>query len=293
MPSGFGGGSSGGSHGGGHFGGSHNSGRSSWGSNQPHRHGPRVNISPIFFWGGLNRRVNDPDSSDSYTQPTNFRYRLLTVLSVILGLALFAFIFVGIISICNISTCKEDYSMYQKMCKHAMDNESFCIQAEVVSHNYNPKYKKWYFNYQMTNGTKSYMGYTFCLYTEEEIKEYEIGGTINVAIDSLFLNATTDSIPLDYYQMDINRDGEYIYYKNLLTIFGILVVVDIVALITVNVFASKMLKKYNENKFNADLDTNSSNQVSDSAAYCDYCNSKLPPNTTTCPHCGASATKNK
>lgn len=292
MPSGFGGGSSGGSHGGGHFGGSHNRGRSSWGSNQPHRNGSRVNVTPIFFWGGLNRRVNNPDSSDSYTQPTSFGYKLLSLLSVILGLALFACIVVGMISIINISTCKQDYSMYQNMCKHAMDDERFCIQAEVVSHNYNPKYKKWYFNYQMTDGTESYMGYTFCVYTEPEIKEFEIGSTIDVAMDTLFLNATTDSVPLDYYQMDINRDGQYVYYKQLLTIFGILVVVDIAALITVNVFASKMVKKYNENKFNTDLDTNkSSGQASDSAVYCNYCNSKLSPNATTCPHCGASATK--
>lgn len=207
MPSGSHGGGGGGSHrgGGASFGGG---GGSRGGSS---RHGSGYHRSTIIMWGWGGRRYHLNTKWSNTVRSLSF----LLVFSVI-------FMGLGLIQLMNgnsfIKQIKVDYYYYQDMIERALpennaDYMSYRRTATIIDHYYNEDCEKWWFKYsfELDNGDMQ-TGWTYSLYTREQLNqpEYQIDATITIAVASKNVTANTDSVPMDYYQMPLERDGEYV-----------------------------------------------------------------------------------
>lgn len=283
MPSGSHGGSLGShSSGGSSFGGGSRGG-SSFGGGRPR--GPRH-----FRWG---RTV--------YVLPTR-QSSILSILKIFILLS-FMFAVFGLIffmgSKQEIKKIETDYYYYQDMITHAEANPEYMKTGYVTDHFYNEDCDKWYYTYKIKREDMSMLevyldGYTYSCYTREEIKAIPIDSEIQIAVNTKVVTDKTDSIPLDYKDMPLERDGEYVdamgertLGKNLMIICGI----AFVGLICVQVF---IIAKYKQKKVDGEFGTPQSRDSIDSnqapkrtTKICDYCGATLDVNAKKCSSCGA------
>ena len=289
MPSGMHGGGGGGSHfgGGGASGGHHySSGGGYHGGGGFHWFFPAT-----FMLFGRRHHIS------SERQP------LFSLVSFFLIITIFAAIISGLLwwsSGDKIETIKVDYEYYQDMIEHAENNPQYVKEAIVVSHMYNENCGKWYYTYQIEKdeidgfGDSGYLsGYTYSIYTRQEILDIPVDTIVQVAVDSETVRKTTDSVPLDHKNIPLERIGEYAESTQTFKISKIVCIVSISGLIILIVLLIVMVAKSRENE-EVPADTIPSQQApreretTPSLAKCPYCGARLGKNDIHCPDCGAS-----
>ena len=290
MPSGSHRGGRSGSHssGGSRSGGSFSSSRSFGGS----RH-----IGGGHYHGGFHH----------YRRPIRFhfgrRYYVYSsgtqsVLSVFLVFLFFAIIFTfGFSGLRNadqheLKVIEEDYYYYQDMITRARA-KGYIVEGTVVDKFYNEDADRYYIIYSIETASGDDLeGYTYSCYTRQEASKYQRGGKIEIAVDSVPITLSTDSVNTDYYGMPLGKDGEYINAQSSLrkdTIgFVICIIIDIALVAIIVIYAYKK-KEVEEEKAVATTAANTTSIEQESEKYCSYCGSVMSKSATKCSSCGASS----
>lgn len=297
MPSGSHGGSSGSHRSGGASFGGHGSSGSSGGSHRgggPNNHGGphrdngwhhHVDVGyRRYRWG---RTV--------YVVPSE-KASIITILTCLI---FFCFIFSTILafdvaqSVKDVNNIKNDYYYYQNMISKAENNSEYLKTGFVTDHFLNEDCDKWYFTYKIARDDVPVgwlEGYSYSCYTLEEVSKFEIDSEIEIAVNSKVVTDSTDSIPMDYKNMPLKKDGEYLNCVKERTLDIVLLVsgcVGFVVLIAINI---RVFTKYKEKVSNSNSRTKSSNSSyskSGSAKHCSYCGASVSSNARNCSSCGA------
>lgn len=262
-----------GSHGGSR--GSHSSGgaRSSGGSRGGYSSGR--NRTRVFIIGGV--RYGLPATWNS-------RYNLL---SNILSFVVF-FLFFSIIMITgsasNIENIKTDYLYYDNMIATAEVDSRYITEGKIIDKSLGEG-GKWFFDYTFVadDGELVY-GYTYSIYTFEEIQEFSIGQTILLATNAISTTSWTDSIPMVCKGVSYEVDGDYIEAHNMQTygiVFTCLLGASVVGIIVARVV---IVKKH---KTISPQEEKSLEAFSKKVRRCAYCGSILLDYENKCASCGA------
>ena len=264
-----GGGSSGGSHGGGSFG----------GRNRGYRNGRTV----YYFGRGYNRCYMYGGAYTAFSL-----LRAIGIFMLVIGVVIL-FTLSGYNS--QLKNIKADYLYYQDMISDAEEHlangdDSYFVDGVVISKFKNSGCDKWYITYYfLDKDGKRVEGYTYSIYTWEQVKDMDNGDIIKLAVDSKPITQDTDSVNVDYKDTSLMDDGEYAkivrHKKNTrnASIILISIAVGLIAIsIIVRVKASK--KVLNDDQ---DSDQSSGNGY----RRCACCDRYLEPGETICKDCGA------
>ena len=273
MPSGSHGGG-GGSHGGGFGGGSHfGGGHSSSGSS---RRGP----TPIRIWM-FGHRYYVP------AEKTSAIRGLVT--------AFFVLILFGFMSTLGLIAAKEqvekieaDNSYYINMIAYATSHPEYQITGKITGKHRNDECGKWYLTYSLETANGGILeGYTYSVYSSDEINQFVVDDDILLAVDSIPVTMRTDSINMEYINIPLDNDGEYIGAKNSKTTATVMTIACFGASVVIAVLTfikAKKSMKLNE----LEKEKASSIPQDEGVKRCKYCGSKQNPQDTKCPNCGAS-----
>ena len=274
MPSGSHGGG-GGSHGGGFGGGSHfGGGHRSSGSSS--RRGP----APIRIWF-FGHRYYVPAEKTSAIRGLVITFFVLILFGFMSTLGLIA-------AKDQVEKIESDHTYYVNMINYATAHPDYQVTGKITGKFRNDDCGKWYLTYSLKTGNNQTLeGYTYSVYSIEEIDQFVIGNDILLAVDSNPVTMQTDSINMDYINIPLNNDGEYIGAKNskrtsiIMTIafFGGSVVVAVLTFLK-----AKKSMKLNE----LEKEKASPLAQNENVKRCKYCGSKQNPQDTKCPNCGAS-----
>lgn len=281
MPSGSHGGSSGShSSGGSSFGGHSSRG----GSSRSFGSGPRG--PRRFRWGGRVYVLTDKHAS-----------RFSAFMSGIIISIFFAIIGFIILMSTNsyLKKIETDYYYYQDMISYAESHHEYLKTGYVTDHFYNYDCEKWYYTYKIARDDASgswLEGYTYSCYTREEIKNIKIGSEIRIAVNSSYVTDKTDSIPLDYKNMPLSRDGEYVDNLGQKRIAILLLVISGSCCTLFIGLEIRLVVKHKqlEHEFPTENTSSTSNQTNSTKVFkkCAYCGKVAKDeNAHTCPHCGA------
>jgi rubrerythrin len=189
----------------------------------------------------------------------------------------------------QVSLIEEDYVYYQDMISYAKQHEDdgYIVDAIVAGKYYNTTAEKYYIEYKIALDNGSYLyGETYSCYTLQEASKYRINSTIEVAVDSVPITLLTDSVNVDYENMSLEKDGEYVAankgYKTTNTIKWVLIV-SFIALIAFSVYYAYKKKELADEKENKEK----AKEEPAKGSYCKYCGSSIDPNDRKCPNCGA------
>lgn len=268
MPSGSHGGSSG-SHGGGGSSGGH------WGGSSRGGSGSNRRTTPIHWvWHGRTYYV--PVSSGSAFQGW---------ITAIIVIFFFAIISVSLIagSSSNIHKIKVDRDYYIHMIEKAEQNENYKKEGSIKDIFYNEDCGKWYFTYEISYSGGVLEGYTYSVYSESEIYEFEIGETLYFAVNNQNVNKDTDSINMGYKNIPIENDGEYISAKKTITISSVILAAFIVVEIVLVILTIRQFKKH----IMVSADTSNLTEE-EKKKTCKYCGTMFKDGETKCSSCGAS-----
>lgn len=277
MPSGSHGGGGGGSHfggggssfgggGGSHFGGSY-------------YHGPRrPGRAPIhfhfFYFGGNRYYVANDDRSKIMGMIFSAIICLLIAVAWMFGISS---------AINNVKKIENDYIYYQDMIAYAEEHPDHIIDANVQTFFENEDCGKYYVTYYFyTASSQRVDGYTFSIYTYNQAKAIKQNGTIQLAVDEMPLTTQTDSINMDYKNLPLSEDGEYVLAKRQIVTNIIIEIVLIGVFALFVVFAIKTIKS------NIEKVPEGSQPKMAKKYICTYCGAKLKEEDTTCPKCGSS-----
>lgn len=255
-----------------------------------------TSVVPIFMMNRyyrINGSTNSPEQEELRKHPL---IRLFSTIFSIMIIALFAAIIAKVSFVMRVQAIKNDYDYYQHMCSWSAEHPNWKGTAIVTGKE--KKYDKWLITYKIIDPTTNFTldGYSFAIYDDEQIEQIQINDEIEVAMNSFDLSIDTDSVPMDYYQVPITQDADYLHHTKINS--SVTVILVIVAIVTVGIGITNgiLTNKYLKNMRVASLDS-SYTPVSENnnlqVVYCDYCHSKLPPNSTKCEHCGASIRQNK
>ncbi len=212
----------------------------------------------------------------------------------------------------NVEFIREDYAYYQNMIVQAeLDPDRYIVDATVTSYSYRSDFNRAYIHYCIPYTEREYVpghgyqdvtkylyGYSFSVYTESEVHELLSQGTIKVAVDTRVIGPNTDSIPMDYKDMSIEQDGEYLAaLRDEAKSTTILIVLCVV---TVGWFAffitasNKLSKNFDKNlaeEARVAIEQRKSTEENSSINpnYCEYCGTYIvKDNSIKCPACGAN-----
>lgn len=289
----FGGGSSGGSH----FGGSSSSGSS-------------VNFGPrIFVFGGRRYIISGNGRNGFYS---------LTFVLAFIVFFLFSGILITNAGKQSLQTIEADNLRYKEMITYANQDNDYLIKGVITDQFKNEDCDKYYITYafpispvadenlyaqynnDLRNNTLStnwVLGYSYSVYTLEQVSsvEFQKGKLIDLAINDskTSINSTTDSIPIDFLDIPLEQDGEYILAKGsvktgtiFITICSILIVCCIIGQIVIIKNSKKLVE--NTSTSSTDSTPSSSAQSAQKLNKCEYCGATLPDGTVKCPNCGGS-----
>lgn len=295
----FGGGSSGGSH----FGGSS---RSSGGFIRRSRPGTAVIV--------LNGKQYEVAGKKRY---------LVYAFAMMLLIGIFA-IFAGVLLFNgakeSISTIKADYDYYQSMAETSNRTADQKIKGVVTDHFKSDNCNKYYivyffplhniaeedlystFQVDFANNdidNNWVRGYSYSVYTLEEVSvsDLQIGSVIDLAINcnKASISKNTDSIPMDYLGMPIERDGEYQNAKHskttgivILVASSVFIVISVVGGVLVAKKAKLLTDNENEETTTATTESTKPAQTIPETKQCAYCGATLSKDATKCPNCGGS-----
>lgn len=273
MPSGSHGGSAGG----------HSSGGSSFGGHS--RSGTFVNSKgtrsprPMVFFGGR------------YYVPVKQSSVIRTLFLIGFFILFFAVMFlISSFSMkAEINKIKVDQKYYVAMIQNAEQDSDYLKSAIVTDKFYNEDYNKWYITYTLkTVNNEDLNGYTFSVYTLEEVNRFEIGQEIQVAVNSKIVTMQTDSIPLDYKDMPLEKDGQYVNAKTGFVCF--VIISSVLGVISVALFVVGgilLAKKIQKNEQIKEKEENPNLSEQENIVRCKYCGSKLKESSVSCENCGA------
>ena len=272
MPSGSHGGGGGGSHfGGGSSGGSHFGG-GSYGSNRP--------SSPIrFYFFGHHYYVSSANSSKISS--------MFTVAIFIIMFLIFS-VFALVSNNKNINKIVVDREYYLQMIENAENDNDYKKLGVVTDKFYNEDCNKWYFTYSLTTDDGGTLrGYTFSVYTFDEISQYNVGDTLEFAVNSKVVTPETDSINMGYKNIPLENDGEYVNcLKTKKTSIVCISILSIVLTIMVIVIVRE-IKKY---AVKATPGQGNIEDLKPGETFCEYCGSVIPKGNAKCVNCGSSRT---
>lgn len=284
-----------GSHGGG--GGSHSSGGSSsgggsWGGSSS---GGGRSHSPMYIrWRGSRYYISSGKAST-----------IRTLFSVALFLCFFVAVCVFAVVSTNhyITKIETDRIYYIQMIEYAEEHTEYQKEGEITGRFYNEDFEKWYITYSIPYGNYQQFdldGYTFSVYTTEDMKkpEFQVGKKLIFAVDNPDVDMFTDSINMEYKNIPLENDGEYVYnVRSRNSTIGVVcaLVAIIVTLVTI---AIVKIKKSVQNEDNlgkqistilAETKANNKNneQTEQKPKQCIYCGNYLDESDKKCPSCGS------
>ena len=264
------GGGSGGSHGGGSFGGVDGS------------RGPiRFHIGPRFY-------IISGQRANAFS---------MLIMLILIGIFLI-FSMSSSISLNNkrLKIIHTDREYYIDMIDYAQADSSrgLITEGRVTDKFYNSDVDSWYFTYEIEyvqNGeTQSLNGESCYVYTNETIKNIRIGDVMLFAVNSNPITADTDSVNVDYKDIPLTDDGEYMQCINSRKVCVVVLIVAIIA-IAGSVFGIVTIIKKSRQKEEALAAEAKAKETAEQKRlnrHCPYCNSKLDPNDKKCDNCGAS-----
>lgn len=275
MPSGSHGGGGGGSHHGGGFGG----GGGHFGHGRP-TGGIVFRPRPIRIWF----------FGHHYYVPADKTSKLRGLFTAFVVLLIFGF--VAMFSMFNaksqINIIQDDHDYYCNLVRYAILHPDFQKTGTITGRFENRNCRKWYLTYSLqTDNGQTLEGYSYSIYSNEEIFEFEIGDEIQLAVDAKIVTLSTDSINMDYLDIPIESDGEYVLANGLKKTSMILMIVlfcSSAASLVTGILRTKKEMKLNE----LEKEKASPSFVEDNAKRCPYCGSKQSPEDNKCPNCGAS-----
>lgn len=293
MPSGSHGGGHGGSHGG-----SSGGGGSHWGGGSSR--GGSFRRRPMYVYWGHTRYVVGSRASAFIS--------LLLVLLVFAFFGIFTTSMLRTGATSQIRLIEQDYIYYHNMIDNAKVNpDDLIVDGVVKSKFYNTTVKKWYVTYKFLDDNGVWVdGYTFALYSNEEAMEFKTNDTIKLAVDGVPITQETDSIPLDYEYMPLEKDGYYVVYKNqhrgakIAQGVCIGIAAGIIVLSVVIAYTNKKKVEDSSNS-NAKPQQTASNpkfekeannerverDFTENVTYCQYCGATMKKGKLKCPECGA------
>lgn len=277
MPSGSHGGSSG-SHGGG---GSSFGGGSSGGWRGSSSSGSYYNSAPPrpihWSYGGRTYYVSGVESSPIRTK-------------IVLAVVFFILAIISIIwlaSTCSsIHKIKVDRNYYINMIRNAESDSDYCKDGVVTDMFYNQSCDRWYLTYCIpySSGLWGLEGYTYSVYTEEEARDiYYYHRDMKFAVNNKDVDSRTDSINMEYINIPLTSDGEYLVCVRKLIVSIVMIIVFLGCTALFIYLAIRNIKK--KAKVSVDL---SKASPETKKKYCRYCGRTLRDSDMSCPSCGAS-----
>lgn len=183
---------------------------------------------------------------------------------------------------------EDDHDYYCNLVRYAILHPDFQKTGEITGKFENRACRKWYLTYSLqTDSGQTLEGYTYSLYSREEIFEFEIGEEIQLAVDAKVVTLSTNSINMDYLDIPIENDGEYILANGLKKTSMIFMIV--MFCLSAGSFVAGIFKMKKEMKLNElEKEKASNTQIDDNVKRCPYCGSKQNPEDKNCKNCGAS-----
>lgn len=285
MPSGRGAGGGGGSHFGG--GGGSRRGGSSCGNSARYSR-------PMVFWF-FGRR---------YYLPLGVSNAVRGLLSAALIMAIAFFMF-----FCSLrdnkgklGTIVYDHNRYISMIEYAKENPDYQKEGIITAVRYNSYAKKYYFEYSIPmvgyggyyyNGQfytgNQLMGYTYSVYSAEEIKNFRIGQILIFAVDVIPVTTITDSINFGYEDIPLSADGEYVQIKKQILLLSVVcAVLGAATLAVLGVAVFKAVKNAKEKQEVAENCATETDFKGEKVVRCAYCGSIMENGQGKCKNCGAT-----
>lgn len=205
-------------------------------------------------------------------------------------------IFVAVVLLLQVNSqiekIKVDRTYYLDMIENALNDSDYIKDGVITDKFYNEDCKKWYFTYTIiTNDGEELDGYTYSVYTREEINQFYIGQHLNFAVNSKIVTLNTDSINMEYKGIPLENDGEYIVALETKTATIVVICVFSALIALFIVLTILRIKKYSQKT--AFDSSNAKNITNDEDTYCRYCGSRIRNGYDKCEHCGASLGKKK
>ena len=192
----------------------------------------------------------------------------------------------------QIEKIKVDREYYLDMIENALNDNDYIKDGVITDKFYNEDCKKWYFTYEITTHTGSTLeGYTYSVYSREEINQFHIGQHLEFAVNSKIVTLNTDSINMGYKDIPLENDGEFINARNMKAWSIVFVCITSALIVLFIVLTIKRIKKYAEES--AFAEKNATNTTTDEDTYCRYCGSRIRKEYDKCEHCGASLVEKK
>ena len=256
----------------------HSSGRvgGSWGHHHHHHY-----HRPVRFWWGRTYVINNSGAA--------------SILSVLIGIFLFltiALVFIGSLTITSVNNdikyIEADYRYYCDMIDASYSDPTKQVDAIITGKYLSDTCDKYYLTYKIYTTMGSELeGFTYSMYTADEIRGYQIGSVIKCAVDSNPITQRTDSVNLDY-KGALDRDGEYIaakeLRKNAIIVIFVFGAIDLMLLVII----VKKVKKNAEEERVAKKTSTSMGAMSKPVSRCPYCGTKAKDGSRKCSNCGAS-----
>ena len=106
-----------------------------------------------------------------------------------------------------VSDSEETLNFYKDMCKNAYEHSEYRTTANITGYEYSQLADKYYVTYTFGN---DYESDSYNVYTLEEAASL-VGTTQQLALECPVseMTATTDNMLMDFYQMDLFKEGEY------------------------------------------------------------------------------------
>lgn len=189
-----------------------------------------------------------------------------------------------------LNTIKEDYYYYQEMIVRA-EQKGYIVDGTVTDM-FLGEGGKYYIIYEIPKdiGYGNLEGETYSVYTRSEAYDL-LGETIKIATNTKDVSSTTDSIPMDYKDMPLSKDGEYNSNLTKRTV-GIMVLIGSVLLFAGGVVVLvRAIKKGPETKEDKKNETQNIETLESKYTECEYCGSKMLKTAVSCKNCGAKRNK--
>lgn len=301
MPSGSHSGGGGSHFGGGSSGGSHFGGFNSSGSSRQVNLGPRV-----YVFGGRRYVVSGSRRTGIYA--LNFVILFMVFI-----------VFAGALMLAGgnkaVKTIKADHARYQQMITYAKENNDFLIYGVITDQFKNDECDKYYITYafpidyiddkddllakyhrDVRSGDfeiEWVQGYSYSVYSLAQVSALNMqrGSLVELAINNekSEIDQDTDSIPTDYLNMPLNRDGEYTAAKSKKTAGSIMIVISAVVIVGCVAGQIAVIKtcKPEQAPVEADQPIDQGKAAPQQKVNkCAYCGAVLKEGETKCPNCG-------
>ena len=198
----------------------------------------------------------------------------------------------------GIAKIKTDFTKYNQMIEYAEEegNENYLVSGVVTSFEYNEKYQKGFIRYYFLDENNNRVeGWSFYVYTYDELLEMKRTGSITLAVDSYPCTQSTDSIEVTYKTKSLNDDGEYVAllssqkaYKKWTIASGTLAGAFVISVVVISILSFKKDVEEKEGTVAVDAQKIKPQQKT---RYCSYCGSAMKEGETSCPYCGAGENK--